>query len=319
MWWYNTGSIEPSHGTLANNVASGPWIGPTAGACDPNTNYSSGSGGQPQLYRGVLLFSDLPEPLNTTCKPERDGLMQAWTSTDTSVGTGDELNAMFCYMQTFCERDDKEPEPPVQPICINPALSSVSVGPQAAPGQTITITANINPTIDYRLSVKDPEGNIRGFPTQATGNQWSYVFPMANACQDGTYTICVIPTDTRCPEWSNAASFQVTGCGNIVSCKVSVDGATMTGQTTGSQPPGSMQIVTLPSDQCNCPGYEFVLRDATNYVIGQPRIQGATRVDSHTIKWQIPIAASKEHEYTVIPSCCSTSELSNNLLTRQAA
>ena len=100
MWWYN--NADPSHGTLANNTDKGPWIGTTAALCDPAFDYSSGSGGQPQLYRGVLLFSDLPEPMHTDCQNERQGLMQAWTSTDSVVGTGDELSAVFCYMQSLC-------------------------------------------------------------------------------------------------------------------------------------------------------------------------------------------------------------------------
>ena len=126
--WYVDGNV--SHGTLASNVSSGPWGSTAVGSCSPTQSYSSGSGGSPQLFIGTLILSDLPEPLNTQCKSYRDASMAAWRAADSTVATGEELNAVFCYMQSLCERPEiiVEPEPEPEPDCIDGTPASVSVG-----------------------------------------------------------------------------------------------------------------------------------------------------------------------------------------------
>ena len=145
--YYNTGN--PAHGTLTNNVASGPWgPGNTVAGCSTTQSFSSGSGGVPQVYRAVLLLSDLPEPLNTDCKTTRDATMTLWTNTDSTVSTGDELNAVFCYLQSLCERDSIVVEPPVTPGCITCQVSDLP-----------NVNQNCGRVISYAFVPRDRNGN----------------------------------------------------------------------------------------------------------------------------------------------------------------
>ena len=200
--------------------------------------------------------------------------------------------------------------PVTGPTCIVPSDSNVSVSPtSAAAGSLITITANINTSTGglsgYYLKAKDASGNVIGFPdfVPNSGNQWSFTLPAQGACQNGTYTICVVPpTGTACPEWNNAAAYQVTGCDDTVSCTTTANGATMTGATD----PGSTQTVVLPTDQCNCAGYEVRLIDVTAYPAdgSWPSMGAITMINSYTGTWQIPSNAPSSALYQVKPQCC---------------
>lgn len=139
LWWYNNGNS--AHGSLGSNVASGPWGGQTVGSCSTIQNYSSGSGGSPQVFRGVQLFSDLPEPLNTNCQVQRMGLMQNWTSTG-NASTGDELLAVLCYMQSLCDVEVVAADPTctntTQTITPGTTIPAAFLATGGTPGYTLS-------------------------------------------------------------------------------------------------------------------------------------------------------------------------------------
>lgn len=128
--WYNNGIL--SHGTLANTSSGGPWgAGNTVPGCSTTQSFSSGASGGEELHRGVILLTDLPEPLNTACKPERDASMMRWQSGDGFASSAGELMARLCYSTSLCTVEVAQP---VSPCIVPPPTLTVP-----SSGATFTI------------------------------------------------------------------------------------------------------------------------------------------------------------------------------------
>ena len=186
--------------------------------------------------------------------------------------------------------------------CINTIDSSVTAPATATAGQTITITANINPSsgglAGHYLQIVGPNGNVVATPTFVSGNNWSVTLPAAVACTNGAHSVVVQPpvgSATVCQQW-NASTITLSGCNTTGTCTTTVNGATITGCTD----PGCVRTITIPADQCTCAGYtlvtEMTQQGSVPATINTP--------NSRTVTFQIPPNASSGDVYVALPKCC---------------
>lgn len=189
--------------------------------------------------------------------------------------------------------------------CIDVFDSTVAHAATAMPGSTINIIADINPNsgglAGYFISVKDPAGNSF-FPSFVATNQWAWSVPNAASCTNGPYSICIQPpVGSNCPEWADVGTITVSGCSDTEPCNITSNGAS----SSGGVDSGNTVTITLPTNQCNCPGYAPTFNDVTNYPAdGSLPPISLNQVNSHTVNYDIPSNAAVGNAYDVHVKCC---------------